>query len=104
MMQGMSGSSTPQQHLAFFEFAQEQRADGSIVVKPKRLVDGKEISAKKAAGMLNFKDVKAVYRLVRLGKIVGWKPECERDNGKYRIDLGSVLDYKAKRKRAEVED
>lgn len=86
-----------------FESEQERRSDGSFVVRPKRLVDGKEIGRKTAAGMLGFKDKDSVSRLVELGEIRGWKPDSARGNGKYRIDLGSVLDYKAKRLAASCE-
>lgn len=83
--------------LMLFESDQERTADGSFVVRPRRLVDGREVTAKKAAGMLGFKDKETIYRLVELGEIRGWKPKSARGNGKYRIDLGSVLDYKSRR-------
>lgn len=83
--------------IMLFETEAEARADGSFVVKPRRLVDGHEIDAKKAAGMLKFRDVETIYRLVESGEIKGWKPKSARGNAKYRIDLGSVLEYKARR-------
>ena len=82
-----------------FETESEARADGSLVVRPRRLCTGQEISAKKAAGMLGFKDVETISNLVAMGKIKGWKPEAKRANGKWRIDLQSVLDYKQQRLR-----
>jgi hypothetical protein len=88
--------SAPQQQF-LFEVEQTVRADGSFVVKPKRIVDGTEISAKRAAKMLGFKDRETIYGLIKTGQIRGWKPKSVKDNGKYRIDLGSVLDYKASR-------
>jgi hypothetical protein len=78
---------------------QTVRADGAIVVKAKRLVDGKPISAKRAAAMLGFRDRETIYRLIRSGEILAWKPKSKRDNGRYRVDLGAVLDYKARRER-----
>jgi len=83
--------------LFLFETDATPHTDGSFTVRPKRLVDGKEITAAKAAGMLGFKDLETVYNLVKLGEIKGWKPDSKRGNGKYRIDLGSVLDYKQRR-------
>ncbi len=82
-----------------FETDAEQRPDGSFVVKPRRIVDGHEIDAKKAAGMLKFRDVETIYRLIDAGEIKAWKPKSERGNAKYRIDLGSVLEYKALRQK-----
>lgn len=86
--------------LMLFETDTTPRADGSFLLKPRKLVDGREVSAGKAAGLLGFKDKETVYALVRSGQIRGWKPESARDNGKYRIDLGSVMDYKARRQAA----
>ena len=83
--------------LMLFETESEARPDGSLVVRPKRLCTGQEISAKKAAGMLGFRDVETISNLVALGKIRGWKPESVRGNAKWRIDLQSVLDYKLRR-------
>jgi hypothetical protein len=83
--------------LFLFESESSPGVDGAFIVKPKRLVDGREISAQKAAEMLGFRDKETIFRLVECGEIRGWKPKSRRGNGKYRIDLGSVLDYKAKR-------
>jgi hypothetical protein len=83
--------------LYLFETTASPQKDGSFVVRPQRLIDGKEISAQKAAGLLGFKDKETIFRLVELGEIKGWKPKSKRNNGKYRIDLGSVMDYKARR-------
>jgi hypothetical protein len=86
--------------LYLFETDTKPQADGSIVLRPRRLVDGKEISAAKAAGLLGFKDTETIYGLIQAKQIKGWKPESARGNGKYRIDLGSVMDYKARRQAA----
>lgn len=83
--------------LFIFESEQSLQVDGSFHIRPKRLVDGREIGAGKAAEMLGFRDRETIFRLIVLGELRGWKPETTRGNGKYRIDLGSVLDYKARR-------
>ncbi len=83
--------------LMLFETEATPRADGCILLRPRRLVDGKEIGAAKAAGLLGFKDTETIYGLIQCGEIKGWKPASVRGNGKYRIDLGSVLDYKERR-------
>lgn len=87
-----------------FEVDQTRQADGSIVVRPRRMVDGNYISAQRAAGLLGFRDRETIYGMVRGGVIKGWKPDSKRGNGKWRIDLGSVLDYKTARERAAVRD
>lgn len=74
------------------------------MIRPRRLVDGREISADAAARMLGFRDKATVCRMVGAGVLQGWKPESKRGNAKYRIDLGSVLDYKARRVQAEREN
>ena len=99
----MSAPSTPQQQLALFDISQEKRSDGSFVVTPKRLVDNKPISVKRAAALLHFKDRKALYRLISTGQIRAWKPKSQRDNGKFRVDLGSVMDYLAAREREALQ-
>lgn len=83
--------------LHLFESETTPAGDGSFLVRPKRLVDGREISARKAADMLGFRDKETIFRLIEAGELRGWKPKAKRGNGKYRIDLGSVLDYKARR-------
>jgi hypothetical protein len=83
--------------MMLFETETTARADGSFLLKPRRLVDGKEISAARAAGMLGYKDPESVYKLIACGEIRAWKPEAVRGNGKYRIDLGSVMRYKERR-------
>ena len=83
--------------LILFETDATPRTDGSFLLQPRRLVDGKEISARKAAGMLGFKDPETIYGMIQCGEIKGWKPASARGNGKYRIDLGSVMDYKERR-------
>jgi len=85
--------------LMLFETDATARADGSILLRPRRLVDGKEVSAAKAAGLLGFKDPETIYGMIQSGEIRGWKPDSARGNGKYRIDLGSVMDYKERRLR-----
>jgi hypothetical protein len=85
--------------LMLFETDSVACADGSFTVRPRRLVDGREIGAKKAAAMLGFRDVETISKLVALGQIKGWKPESLRNNAKWRIDLGSVIAYKEKRLR-----
>ena len=87
----------PAQQQFLFEIEQTAMPDGSFRVRPKRIVDGNEIGAKRAAKMLGFKDRETVYGLIKTGQIKGWKPKSKKANGKYRIDLGSVLDYKAAR-------
>ncbi|MEI6656786.1 MAG: hypothetical protein WCP45_18625 [Verrucomicrobiota bacterium] len=85
--------------LMLFETDTTPRADGCFLLRPRRLVDGKEVGAAKAAGLLGFKDAETIYGLIQCGEIKGWKPASTRGNGKYRIDLGSVLDYKERRLR-----
>ncbi len=88
-------TSSPGQ-LALFEFEQTALPDGSFVVKPRRLTDGREITVQAAAKMLGFKDRHAIYRLIDLGEIEAWKPATERGNGKWRIAWQSVADYKSR--------
>jgi excisionase family DNA binding protein len=83
-----------------FETTHEAQPDGSFIVKPKRLADGREISAKAAAGMLGYRDRETVYAMIASGEIKGWKPATRRGNGKYRIDLASVIAYKESRLKA----
>jgi hypothetical protein len=87
------------QQTFLFLAEQSKHADGSFTVRPKRLVDGREISAKAALKMLGFSDIETIATLVGASEIVGWKPATQRGNGKWRIDLGSVIDYKERRKR-----
>jgi len=96
----MKESSPPPAHQSLLFFAEQtQHSDGTITVRPRRLVDGNTVTAKRAAAMLGFKDRETVYGLIKTGQIRAWKPKSKKDNGKYRVDLGSVLDYKAKRER-----
>jgi hypothetical protein len=83
--------------MMLFETDAVTRADGSLVVRPRRLLTGEEIGVKKAAKMLGYKDRESVYRLIEIGAIKAWKPESANHNGKWRIDLQGVLDYKARR-------
>lgn len=96
----MSGqSSAPAAQLFLFEVDQVKRADGSVVLTPKRVVDGREIGVKAAAKILGFKDREAIYRLIDMGRITAWKPDAKRGNAKWRIDWESVMRYKEARKR-----
>lgn len=92
--------SAPAQQQFLFEISQETLADGSFRIKPVRLVDGTVIGVKRAAKLLGFRDRETIYGLIKTVQIKGWKPKAVRENGKYRIDLGSVLDYKAGREAA----
>jgi excisionase family DNA binding protein len=85
--------------LYLFESVAHDAGDGSFIVRPKRMIDGREITAKRAADLLGFRDRETIFRLVESGQIKGWKPKSKRGNGKYRIDLGSVMDYKESRLR-----
>ena len=85
--------------LFLFESEQSAAGDGSFVVRPRRLCTGQEVGVKKVCGLLGFKDRESIYRLIELGQIQAWKPKSERGNGKWRIDLQSVLEYKAQRLR-----
>lgn len=89
---------SPQMHL--FEAEQQRMTDGRIVVTPKRLVDGREIDVRSAARMLGFRDRETIYRMIDRGELRGWKPSSKRGNAKWRIDLGSVIDYKRRRSQA----
>ena len=81
-----------------FEVDQQRQADGSFMVKPKRVAITEEISARKAARLLGFKDRESIYRLIDLGEIEAWKPKAKRGNAKWRIDWHSVMSYKERRK------
>lgn len=83
--------------LMLFETESEQCADGSLKVKPRTLLIGEEIGVKKAAEMLGYRDKEAIYRLIEIRALKAWKPETANGNGKWRIDLQSVLEYKARR-------
>ena len=83
--------------LMLFETDSSQQPDGSLVVRPRRLITGREINGARAAEILGFKDKETVFRLIERGEIIGWKPDSKRGNAKYRIDLQSVYDYKARR-------
>lgn len=85
--------------LMLFETDSTPQKDGSLIVRPKRLCTGQEIHVQKACGMLGFRDRESIYRLIDSGEIRAWKPKSARGNGKWRIDLQSVLDYKAARLR-----
>lgn len=83
--------------MMLFETESVAGKDGSLIVRPRRLLTGEEIGVKRAAKMLGYKDRESVYGLIQAGAIKGWKPESKGHNGKWRIDLQSVLDYKARR-------
>ena len=68
--------------------------DGSITIRAKELADHREIGSKEAAEILGFRDRETISRLVEAGEIKGWKPATLRGNGKWRICLQSVLDYR----------
>lgn len=85
--------------LMLFETESVPQKDGSLIVRPKRLCTGQEVGVQKVCGLLGFRDRETVYGLIDQGEIVAWKPETARGNGKWRIDLQSVLDYKARRLR-----
>ena len=55
--------------LLLFSSDQDLQPDGSIVVRPRKLVDGREISAGAAARMLGFRDKDTVCRMVQAGVI-----------------------------------
>lgn len=86
--------------MLMFSVEQFVHPDGTFTVKPRRLVDGREIGVNAAARMLGFKDRESVYRLIALGDLKAWKPASERGNGKWRIDWQSCADYKAGRQAA----
>ena len=87
----------PQHQLYLFEAEQTAAKDGSFIVRPRRLCTGQEVGVQRACKLLGFRDREAVYRLIDLGEITAWKPDSRRGNGKWRIDLQSVLEYKARR-------
>ena len=84
------------EQLVLFAVESVARGDGSFVVKPKRLVDGRECGTRQAARMLGVHP-ETVGVLIAAGELRAWKLESRRGNAKWRIDLGSVLDYKARR-------
>ena len=89
--------------LRLFSSDQEPQPDGSIIVRPRRVVDGRQISADEAAKLLGFRDKKTICRMVSAGVITGWKPASKRGNAKYRIDLESVIAYKERQIKTELE-
>lgn len=76
---------------------QSENPDGSITIRPRRVADDREISAQKAAEMLGFRDRESIYRLIEAGEIRAWRPASKRGNGKYRINLESVMSYRERR-------
>lgn len=87
--------------LVLFEIERVER-DGMLLVKPKRIVDGVEISTQQAMKLLKFTQIETISALIRAGEIKAWKPKSVRGNAKWRIDQGSVLDYKMRRMKAAV--
>ena len=84
------------EQLVLFAVESVARADGSFLVKPKRLVDGRECGTRQASRMLGVHP-ETVGVLIAAGELRAWKLASKRGNAKWRIDLGSVLDYKARR-------
>lgn len=92
------------EQLGLFETEQQRQPDGAIVVRAKRLVDGQEVGLETARKMLGFRTRKAAAKLIGVpGGLVGWKPAAKRGNAKWRIDLGSVIDYKRRRTQAAAD-
>ena len=83
--------------LYLFESEQTPSSDGSFVVRPRRLCTGQEVAVQRVCKLLGFRDRESVYRLIDQGELTAWKPDSQRGNGKWRIDLQSVLEYKARR-------
>lgn len=85
---------------------QTTNADGTITTRPIALADGREIGAAEAAKILGFSK-ETISSLCRIGGSRGglsdWQPVSARGNGKWRISLQSVLDYKAGRMKAAQE-
>jgi excisionase family DNA binding protein len=84
---------------ASFHVQQSKNADGSFTVRPVKIVDDRMIGIDEAAKILCFRDKKSVYPLISAGIIRAWKPETRRGNGKWRINLQSVHEYKEHRER-----
>ena len=82
---------------------QTTNADGTITIRPIALADGREIGAAEAAKILGFWN-ETISSLCRIGGNRGglsaWQPATARGNGKWRISLQSVLDYKEGRIKA----
>lgn len=76
---------------------QTRNADGSITIRATAVADEREIGAREVGKMLGIKDIDTISHLCRTGQISGWKMETARGNGKWRISLQSVLDYKQQR-------
>ncbi len=85
---------------------QTKNADGTITIRAIALADGREIGTGEAAKILSFSK-ETISSLCRLGGkrggLSGWQPASVRGNGKWRISLQSVLDYKAGRIKAARE-
>lgn len=91
----MSGD--PKHQLYLFEAEQSSSKDGSFIVRPRKLCTGQEVDVQRVCKLLGFRDRESVYRLIDLGEVQAWKPDSRKGNGKWRIDLQSVLEYKARR-------
>lgn len=73
---------------------QTRNPDGSVTIRPVEVADEREIGAMEAAKILGFRDRESVYRLIDLGELRAWKPASRRGNGKWRINLQSVIQYR----------
>ncbi len=89
--------------MLLFEVEQTKLPDGSFVVKPKRLTDGREIGTRQAAKMLGLHR-QTVSELCSTGQLEAWKLKSKRGNAKWRIAWQAVIDYKAARKAAATRE
>ena len=76
------------------ETVQTRNPDGSVTIRPTKVADEREICAAEAARILGFRDRESVCRLIDLGELRAWKPASRRGNGKWRINLQSVLGFR----------
>lgn len=76
-------------------FAVDQKpvGDGAWLVRPRRVVAGREVGRAEAAAILRVSP-DTVSALVRAGRIEGWQLPTRRGNGRMRISLESVLKYR----------
>ena len=77
------------EQLVLFAVESVARADGSFLVKPKRLVDGKDIGTRAAARMLGVHP-ETVGVLIAAGELRAWKMASKRGN---HIRLNKLLIY-----------
>ncbi len=78
---------------------QTQNPDGSINLRPVEVADEREIGSQQAMTLLGLRDIETIATMIQAGLIEGWKPYTKRGNGRWRIKLQSVLDYKEARLR-----